>query len=376
MMEGPSVVANQFLKVHGHLPKSHEPPMNLVHDQVTAGERRALYGFIKQFDSTSRSLLPTDEFFTLYYRPYSHGWTGDCSNLILDILEKIKNREAEALTETGWRDYLTQYTYGCKVSDVYKVTKDDSLCVALIESEVYLALAAGHDGKRCGGEGGTCARSKSMVASNRTTAVPWRNALMEDWAPLQTLEIPDSCDEYLVLPILRSRTILETGQRLLATISYAIPTAEIPATPQPKPKKTRTEELLQRDNPYGGKVTFYRIDEVEALAERLREDPSSSQSLNRPSVTRKKKGGSITKTDALAHYSLQLDHLDGIRSRDVKKIPHDESQSMYIYDVVDVEELAKGVHGPGYRLPKRPAEFFMVPDLDEDNLYPGYHKWY
>ncbi|KAK0184198.1 hypothetical protein F5146DRAFT_1145601 [Armillaria mellea] len=185
----------------------------------------------------------------------------------------------------------------------------------------------------------------------------------------------------------------------MATISYTIPTAEIPATPQPKPKKTRTRRTIkrtdaakefclkpvdldtltparQRDNPYGGKVTFYRIDEVEALAERLREDPSSSQSLNRPSVTRKKKGGSITKTDALARYSLQVVHLDGIKPREVKKNPHDESQSTYIYNVVDVEELAKRVHGPGYRLPKRPAKFFMMPDLDEDDLYPGYHKWY
>ncbi|KAK0184015.1 hypothetical protein F5146DRAFT_1076588 [Armillaria mellea] len=175
----------------------------------------------------------------------------------------------------------------------------------------------------------------------------------------------------------------------MATISYAIPTAEIPATPQPKPKKTRTRRTIkrtdaakefrlkpadldtltlarQRDNPYGGEVTFYRIDEVEALAERLREDPSSSQSLNRPSVTRKKKGGSITKTDALAHYSLQLVHLDGIKPR----------ESTYIYNVVDVEELAKGVHGPGYKLPKRPVKFFMMPDLHEDDLYPGYHKWY
>ncbi|KAK0435500.1 hypothetical protein EV421DRAFT_1908574 [Armillaria borealis] len=60
MMEGPSVVANQFLKVHVHLPKPHEPPINLVRDQVTAGEQRALYGFIEQFDSISRSLLPTN----------------------------------------------------------------------------------------------------------------------------------------------------------------------------------------------------------------------------------------------------------------------------------------------------------------------------
>ncbi|PBK61780.1 hypothetical protein ARMSODRAFT_964579 [Armillaria solidipes] len=185
----------------------------------------------------------------------------------------------------------------------------------------------------------------------------------------------------------------------MAAIPYAIPTARIPATPEPKPKRTRTRRTIkrtdaakefrlkpadldtltparQRDNPYGGKVTFYKIDEVEALAERLREDPSSSQSPNRPPVTRKKKGGSITKTDAIARYSLQAVHMDGIKPREVKKNPHDESRSMYIYNVVDVEELAKGVHGPGYRLPKRPAKFFTMPDLDEDDLYPGYHKWY
>ncbi|KAK0442726.1 uncharacterized protein EV420DRAFT_1649614 [Desarmillaria tabescens] len=187
----------------------------------------------------------------------------------------------------------------------------------------------------------------------------------------------------------------------MAAIPYAIPTTEIPVTPGPKPKRTRTRRTIkrtdaakefrlkpadldtltptrQRDNPYGGKVTFYKIDEVEALAERLREDPSTSQSLSRPPVTRKKKDGSITKTDAEAHYSLQPVHLDGIKPREVKKNPHDESRSMYIYNVVDVEELAKAVHGPPYRLPKRPAKSFtsLIPDLDEDDLYPGYHKWY
>ncbi len=111
MMDGPSVVANQFLKVHVHLPKPHESPMNLVCNQVTSGEQQALYGFIKQFDSTSRSLLPTR----------------DCSNLILDILDRIKKREAEALTEVGWQDYLSQYMFNCKSTDVYKVTREDSL---------------------------------------------------------------------------------------------------------------------------------------------------------------------------------------------------------------------------------------------------------
>ncbi len=38
----------------------------------------------------------------------------------------------------------------------------------------------------------------------------------------------------------------------------------------------------QRDNPYGGKVTFYKTDEVVALAERLHEDPSSSVSKSSP----------------------------------------------------------------------------------------------
>ncbi len=132
----------------------------------------------------------------------------------------------------------------------------------------------------------------------------------------------------------------------MTAIPYAIPAAGVPATPEPKPKRTRTRRTIvspslklylsdqrstviqkrtdaakefrlkpadldtltptrQRDNPYGGKVTFYKIDEVEALAERLHEDPSSSQSPNRPPVTRKKKGGSITKTDAMAHYSMR-----------------------------------------------------------------------
>ncbi len=99
MMEGPLIVANQFLKVHVHLLKPHEPPITLVHDQITAREQCTLYRFIEQFDLTSHLLLLTSEFLMLYYPLYSHGWTGDCSNLILDILDRILKKKAEALTE-------------------------------------------------------------------------------------------------------------------------------------------------------------------------------------------------------------------------------------------------------------------------------------
>ncbi|KAK0440201.1 uncharacterized protein EV420DRAFT_1731295 [Desarmillaria tabescens] len=125
LMQGPSIVANTFYKVQVHLPNDTHSEC-LLQDQVTMGEERAVYGFMEQIDAYPRSLIPTDELLTKYFPPYSHGWTADCSNLIMDVLDRIRQRTAEVLTEVGWKEYIQKYAIDHSLTYVYRVTQDDS----------------------------------------------------------------------------------------------------------------------------------------------------------------------------------------------------------------------------------------------------------
>ncbi len=61
IMKGLSIVVNQFLKVHIHLPKSHKPPITFVCDQVTRASDEHCMG------SFNSSIWPCD----LWYQPAS-----------------------------------------------------------------------------------------------------------------------------------------------------------------------------------------------------------------------------------------------------------------------------------------------------------------
>ncbi|KAF9045717.1 hypothetical protein BDZ89DRAFT_1058680 [Hymenopellis radicata] len=99
------------------------------------------------------------------------------------------------------------------------------------------------------------------------------------------------------------------------------------------------------DNFYGGQTKKYNTGDVERLAAQLKNDPSSSAALSRPACTTKKKGGTIMKTQAMQDYQLTAADMGSIKPRQVKENPHGDTEFMYVYNLVDVKELAKTVHG-------------------------------
>lgn len=50
----------------------------------------------------------------------------ECLDLMTEILRKIKDRKAEALTEGGWKDYLQQYVWEHDLMEVYRVMQDNA----------------------------------------------------------------------------------------------------------------------------------------------------------------------------------------------------------------------------------------------------------
>lgn len=46
---------------------------------------------------------------------------------MLEIISNIKQRVAEAMSESSWRDYIHCYCHTYELMDTYKVTKEDHI---------------------------------------------------------------------------------------------------------------------------------------------------------------------------------------------------------------------------------------------------------
>ncbi|KAK0236483.1 hypothetical protein EDD85DRAFT_954348 [Armillaria nabsnona] len=126
LMVGPSILAHHFYKVSALPPSSVDDMLYLLKDPLSRGEEHVVYGYVEHYNSESCSLLPTDEMLWKYFLPYLHGWMPECSDLLTEILEKINQRTAEVLTETGWKDYIQQYAWEHNLMSQYRVTQDDA----------------------------------------------------------------------------------------------------------------------------------------------------------------------------------------------------------------------------------------------------------
>ncbi|KAK0231253.1 hypothetical protein IW262DRAFT_470963 [Armillaria fumosa] len=93
-------------------------------------------------------------------------------------------------------------------------------------------------------------------------------------------------------------------------------------------------------------VRYYDIRDVEALEQRLKEDPSLSKVHTSPKKTVKKKGGKISRRKAMKDFNLDNAQMDQIKPRDVKDSPtkSDAQRKAFYYNLVDVQNLAQAVH--------------------------------
>ncbi len=85
-----------------------------------------IYGYVEHYNSKSCPLLLTDKMLGKFFVPYLQGWMTECSDLMTEILRRIKDRKAEALMEGGWKDYLQQYVWEHDLTEVYWVTQDNA----------------------------------------------------------------------------------------------------------------------------------------------------------------------------------------------------------------------------------------------------------
>lgn len=93
-------------------------------------------------------------------------------------------------------------------------------------------------------------------------------------------------------------------------------------------------------------VRYYNIRDVEALEQRLKQDPSLSKAHTSPKKTVKKKGGKISRMKAMKDFNLDNAQMDQIKPRDVKDSPtkRDAHRKVFYYNFVDVQNLAQEVH--------------------------------
>lgn len=93
-------------------------------------------------------------------------------------------------------------------------------------------------------------------------------------------------------------------------------------------------------------VRYYDIRDVEALEQRLKQDPSLSKAHTSPKKTVKKKGGKISRMKAMKDFNLDNAQMDQIKPRDVKDSPtkRDAHRKVFWYNLVDVQNLAQEVH--------------------------------
>ncbi len=68
-----------------------------------------------------------------YFSLYNWGWCTEWSIFIINILEQIKQKTAEALLEARWKEYIEQYLWENNFFNNYWVTQDNSnYCQVLI----------------------------------------------------------------------------------------------------------------------------------------------------------------------------------------------------------------------------------------------------
>lgn len=93
-------------------------------------------------------------------------------------------------------------------------------------------------------------------------------------------------------------------------------------------------------------VRYYNVRDVEALEQRLKQDPSLSKTHTSPKKTVKKKGGKISRMKAMKEFNLDNAQMDQIKPRDVKDSPtkRDAQRKVFYYNFVDVQKLAQEVH--------------------------------
>lgn len=92
-------------------------------------------------------------------------------------------------------------------------------------------------------------------------------------------------------------------------------------------------------------VRYYDIRDVEALEQRLKQNPSLSKAHTSPKKTVKKKGGKISRMKAMKDFNLDNAQMDQIKPRDVKDSPtkRDAHRKVFWYNLVDVQVKALSV---------------------------------
>ncbi|KAK0494364.1 hypothetical protein EDD18DRAFT_1355765 [Armillaria luteobubalina] len=125
LLAGPSILMTRFYKFHCHDPLF-QSKEDLMQETFTFGEARAIYGFLEQYDSAPRSMLPTDAILKQHFPPATRGWNLHCTKFLTHVLEHVHQGIAEPLTENGWKDYMYDWMFLDETDVGHRVTKQDS----------------------------------------------------------------------------------------------------------------------------------------------------------------------------------------------------------------------------------------------------------